>query len=202
MSTTTMNGKPQRKQLGDQLDRLDAIIDLLAEGLPGAVADACREGARQAMKDVILEVLSSPELRAMIALPPPMPAPPMPVPAPVPPAPPEPKPSMWSKLKAKIAIAKEAITGVTSKAKYAVTMKFNAAKDTITAIGNASGEAVPVRRILLVTLGVGVVAGVGCLVVPQTMAAVVGAVGVATTTLSIQAARWLRSAARRVGLVT
>ncbi|MFO0825298.1 MAG: hypothetical protein U0792_19615 [Gemmataceae bacterium] len=56
MSTTTLNGtalngntpvhaKPtQRKQLADQLDRLDEIIDGLAEGLPGAVTDAVREG--------------------------------------------------------------------------------------------------------------------------------------------------------------
>ncbi|MCE9562625.1 MAG: hypothetical protein K8U57_11300 [Planctomycetes bacterium] len=33
-ATATMNGKPQRKQLADQLDRLDSIIDALAEGLP------------------------------------------------------------------------------------------------------------------------------------------------------------------------
>ena len=44
---TVTNGKP-RKQLSDQLDRLDSIIDALAEGLPGAVTDACREGARAA----------------------------------------------------------------------------------------------------------------------------------------------------------
>jgi len=42
MSTATMNGntipvKPtQRKQLSEQLDRLDNIIDALGEGLPGA----------------------------------------------------------------------------------------------------------------------------------------------------------------------
>ena len=68
-ATATMNGKPQRKQLADQLDRLDSIIDALAEGLPGAVADACREGARAAVKDAIIEILSNPELRAMLAPP-------------------------------------------------------------------------------------------------------------------------------------
>ncbi|MCE9561844.1 MAG: hypothetical protein K8U57_07300 [Planctomycetes bacterium] len=56
-ATSTLNGKPQRKQLGDQLDRLDSIIDALAEGLPGAVADACRDGARLAVKDAIIEIL-------------------------------------------------------------------------------------------------------------------------------------------------
>ena len=40
MSTTATapatNGRAPRKQLSDQLDRLDAIIDVLADGLPEA----------------------------------------------------------------------------------------------------------------------------------------------------------------------
>ena len=40
MSATATNGKPTRNQLADQLDRLDGIIDTLAEGLNQAVADA------------------------------------------------------------------------------------------------------------------------------------------------------------------
>ena len=40
MPETTTNGKPKRKQLSEQLDRLDGIIDVLAEGLNKAVADA------------------------------------------------------------------------------------------------------------------------------------------------------------------
>lgn len=45
------NGKPARKQLADQLDRLDSLIDCLAEGLNQAVADACRDGARAAVRE-------------------------------------------------------------------------------------------------------------------------------------------------------
>src|SRR5438105_5768552 len=66
---TVPNHKPPRKQLSDQLDRLDGIIDALAEGLNGAVADAAREGTRLAVKDAIVEILSNPELRALIAPP-------------------------------------------------------------------------------------------------------------------------------------
>src|SRR6187455_2591403 len=98
MSTTTMtNGKP-RKQLADQLDRLDAIIDALAEGLNGAVADACREGTRLAVKDAIVEILTNPELRAMLV------PQTLPVPAPkTPDTPPEPKkPGLWTRIKAKV----------------------------------------------------------------------------------------------------
>ena len=35
--TATTNGKPQRKQLSDQIDRLDTIIDALADAPPEAV---------------------------------------------------------------------------------------------------------------------------------------------------------------------
>jgi len=31
MTTATANGRPQHKQLGDQLDRLDSILDGLAD---------------------------------------------------------------------------------------------------------------------------------------------------------------------------
>ncbi|HEX4613221.1 MAG TPA: hypothetical protein VH092_33855, partial [Urbifossiella sp.] len=61
------NGRPARRQLSDQLDRMDTIIDALAEALPEAVADATREGARQAVRDVIIELVTNPELRAMIS---------------------------------------------------------------------------------------------------------------------------------------
>jgi hypothetical protein len=44
MNATT-NAKPPRKQLSDQLDRLDSILDGLGDGLNGAVADAAREGS-------------------------------------------------------------------------------------------------------------------------------------------------------------
>ena len=57
MATATTPAKP-RKQLADQLDRLDGIIDLLADGLPAAVADATRAGTRQAL----VELLADPEV--------------------------------------------------------------------------------------------------------------------------------------------
>ena len=80
MSATTTNGRPPRRQLadeidrmdrqmGDRLDRLDSIIDALAEGLPGAVTDACREGAREAVRTALVEVLSNPDLRTLLVPP-------------------------------------------------------------------------------------------------------------------------------------
>jgi len=197
-ATSTMNGKPQRKQLGDQLDRLDSIIDALAEGLPGAVADACRDGARLAVKDAIIEILSNPELRAMLT-----PMRPEPVVAPSPaPVPEEPKkPGLWSRIKARIAAVRNSFTGATTKAKSVVTSRFKAARSAAAAVANVTGEVFPVQRVGLVAFGVGLVVGVGCLMVPQTAAAVVGGVGAAFTAVGVQTGHWLKRVARRFGLM-
>ena len=196
-ATTATNGKPQRKQLSEQLDRLDSIIDCLAEGLNQAVADACREGTRLAVKDVLIEVMSNPELRAMVA-------PHAPTPAPAPPdSPPEPKkPGLWARVKAKVAAARSAVAGTVTRAKEAVVRRCVVAGDTVVALGRMTGEALPVRKVVLVGLGVGLVVGVACLVMPQTAAAVVGGVGAAGTSIAVQTGNWLTRAARRVGLLS
>jgi hypothetical protein len=66
MSAVTKNGAP-RKQLSDQLDRLDGVIDALDEGLKGAVADAVREAVgaavSQAVQAVLMELMTNPELQ-------------------------------------------------------------------------------------------------------------------------------------------
>lgn len=200
-ATPTMNGKPQRKQLADQLDRLDSIIDALAEGLPGAVAEACRDGARAAVKDAIIEIVSNPELRAMLA-PQHAHVPVTPVtPAEPAPAPPELKPSLWARLKARLAAARDSLTGAAAKAKEAVTTRYTAAKDAVIAVGKATGEAFPLQRVGLVASGVGLIVGIACLLVPQTVSALVGAIGAVCTTVSVQTGFWLRKAAQRVGMM-
>ena len=198
-TTTTMNGKP-RKQLADQLDRLDGIIDALADGLNQAVIDAAHEGTRLAVKDAIVEIMTNPELRALLA-----PGRPEPTPAPAAPPPeagPEPKaPGLWTRLKAKVAAARDALTGAATKAKEAVATRYQAASDTVAAVGTAAGEALPLRRVLWVGLGAGLLVGLACLVVPHAAAAAVSAVSVAATTVAVQTGTWLKKAARRFGLV-
>jgi hypothetical protein len=207
MSATTLtNGKP-RKQLSDQLDRLDGILDALADGLPGAVADACREGARQAVKDAIIEVLTNPELRALIT-----PVRPEPTPAQVQPTaritPLEPefvsepkKPGLWSRLKAKLAAVRNAVSGAARKTKDVVAAQCQAAGNAVAAVGQAAGEALPWKRMLWVSAGVGLTVGVICLVMPHVAAAVVGAVSAATTSIAVQTGNWLKKAAMRLGLI-
>jgi hypothetical protein len=62
----TMNARTARKSLADQIDRLDTILDGLAEALNESVADAVRDvialTVREAVHAAVTEVLSSPDL--------------------------------------------------------------------------------------------------------------------------------------------
>ncbi len=197
-STTLSNGKPQRKQLADQLDRLDGIIDALAEGLNQAVADASREGTRLAVKDAIVEILSNAELRALLVPQAPAPAP-IPTSAANPPAPPV--PGVWSRIKGAAAVCGGAAAGVAGRAKAAAARRCATAREAVAAVGRATGEALPARRVLVVGLAVGAVVGAACLVAPNAVSAVAGGVGAAVAAIGAQVGGWLARAARRAGLL-
>lgn len=187
-ATPSTNGRPQRKQLGDQLDRLDSIIDALAEGLPGAVADACRDGARQAVKDVILELLTNPELRTLIAglAPPAQPfVPPPAAPATAGPA----KPSLWTRVKAKAAAVRAAAV-----------QKCTAASAAVAVFVRPVAALMPLKKVLLIGTGVGVAAGVLSYVCPHGLSAVIAGVGAACTAVAAQAAVWVRRSLAVLGL--
>lgn len=203
--TATMNGKPQRKQLADQLDRLDAIIDVLSEGLNGAVAIAAREGTRLAVKDAIIEIMTNPELRALLA---PVqeltsvPAAPTVASAPASPAPAI--PSLWTRMKAKAAAIWVAVIRTAMKAKTAVSDTCTAVADTCQAAREtvaSIGEVLPVKRVLWTAVGFGLAVGLVCLLMPQTAAAAVSAVSVAVNAIAVQAGNRLKRMARRFGLI-
>src|SRR5215472_5821017 len=67
---TVSNASP-RKNLASQLDRLDRILDGLADGLNEAVAAAVKEAVgvavEEAVKGLVAEVLANPELLAKLA---------------------------------------------------------------------------------------------------------------------------------------
>ena len=69
MTSTTMNGRPQRKSLAEQIDRLDAVIDALSEGLNEAVATVVAQTVRAAVQVAIAEVLADAELRRRLSPP-------------------------------------------------------------------------------------------------------------------------------------
>ncbi len=145
--------------------------------------------------------MTNPDLRALLA-PSIAPAPPTQAapPAAAPPTPP--KQGLWARIKARISAARTAIAGAVARAKEAVVRRFVIAGDAVVALGRATGETLPLRRVVLVGLGVGLLVGTACLVLPQTTAAVVGGIGAAGTAVSVQVGNWLTRAARRVGLMS
>jgi hypothetical protein len=181
VQTTTTNGRPQRRQLSDQLDRLDSIIDGLCDGLPEAVAAAAREGTRAAVKDAILEVMTNPELRGLIQN-----FAPAPVAAPVtPPIATEPQPSLWSRIKAKVAAAKTAVVE-----------RYRTAKEAVTTTTRTLSTLMPLRRILLVALGVGTVVTLLGFAVPAGVTAVLAGFGGVVTAAVAQVGSWFRRSLR------
>src|SRR5262245_19983380 len=61
MTTLNVNGRA-RKNLADQLDRLDRILDGLADALDEAGASA----VQQAVRGVLVELLNDPTIRAVL----------------------------------------------------------------------------------------------------------------------------------------
>ena len=166
-ATTTMNGKPQRKQLADQLDRLDGVIDALGDGLSQAVADACRDGARAAVREVLRELIANPDLLAAVR---PTPVPVLattPSDAPSPPAPP--KASFWDRVKATAKRAGDAVTGAARTLTRAVEGAV------IKPVADALKLTGTTRAVVAVGLGVGLTAGAVSLLCPAWVAAVLAA---------------------------
>jgi hypothetical protein len=70
-----------RKNLADQIDRLDSILDGLSEGLNEAVATAVKEAVTTGVQQAVVEVLTNADLQQLLR----PPAPPTPPAAPAPP---------------------------------------------------------------------------------------------------------------------
>ena len=64
--TIETNGRFQRKQLSNQLDRFDTMLDGLSEALNETIAGAVRDGTRLALKDAVVEILTDPALRSKL----------------------------------------------------------------------------------------------------------------------------------------
>jgi hypothetical protein len=187
MSATT-NGKAARKQLSDQLDRLDAILDGLADALNEAVADAAREGARVAVKEAILEVLTNPDLRAVIARADGATS-----------TATAPKPSLLSRLRARMAglrrRAVEAVKPVAAAAAGYVPEVGTA----LAAVGQVLGVAWRLRKVLLIGVAVGAVTAAVAYISSPAVSAAIGGVGGVVAALAVQGAVWVRRMTRGLG---
>ncbi|CAN5393649.1 hypothetical protein BH11PLA2_BH11PLA2_23660 [soil metagenome] len=184
MPPPSLNGRP-RKQLSDQLDRLDEVINGLEEFLPQAMADAARDGIRQAFRDVVAEVVTDPTVleRLRTALVSDM------VPLTV-----VPKPSAFARLKA-------FLRGVASKATAAVSFTRHRVAETVAErCASAKSRVVrwtllslPVKSIVGVSLAIGFVVALVSLATPHHIAAAISGFGATFTAASIQVGNWLRS---------
>jgi hypothetical protein len=202
MSTKTNSNGQVRKSLAEQIDRLDHILDGLAEGLNEAVATAVQEAVGVAVKEavsaVITEVLTNPDLLALIRA------------SLAPAAPPAPNP-LWSKVRGLCSVVASAAKAAWGKAVGAVkqavgkvtlvvsdcvdaarTRVVNAYKQArafvqgVCAFLRASkGVARQLCKPVLVALGVGITVGLGCyLAGPVIASAVSGLAGFAGSLLA------------------
>jgi cell division septum initiation protein DivIVA len=153
MTATMTNGRP-RKQLSDQLERLDeqlqrhdAILDALSEGLNGAVADATKEGTKEAVTAAVIELLTNGDLRAALHR------------ASAPEG--EAKVSGWERLKGRVRQATEKVKAVATVVATAIVARVTgavaAARRLLTRVRQSVRARVAVQVLLAVTaLGVGV----------------------------------------------
>ncbi len=200
-----LNGRPQRKQLSDQLNRLDTIIDTLADGLPEAVGDAVRTGVQTALQQLLVETLTNPETLGLLraALGPRVTAPPHPPEVEYAPAP-APRESFWARCRRKLAIRSKSLqdgaTRGVEKTKAAVreTRGFvGRTVQRIRAFRRGLNIAWQLKKAALVGLGIGV-AVVAVSLVSHPLAAVLSGVGAATSAFALQVGLWFRKTARQM----
>ena len=195
MSIEMRNGTPRRKQLSDQLDRFDGIIDALAGGLPEAVAAATRDGAKEAIAEVLRELFADPTLLAVLR-------------GAAPTKPVEPKASAWARLKLAVraaamwvtTVAKKLIARVADRMKpvaSAVMTRVRKICTAVTAARHLLDLAWRVKRAVAVGLTVGVLVLLACQLC-HTAASVLAGVGAGMTAAVVHVGAWGRWTVRRL----
>jgi hypothetical protein len=183
MSPPTTGERPRRKSLSEELDRLDGILDVLAAGLPQAVADAARAGTREAVGEVLTEVLARPEFRRRPDRSPPAPG-----------SGPRTRADPWRRVRP----AFSALKGRVRRTFGAVCVPWRRVPALLTAGRHFAGCPLPQQRVLVVALGCGlIVAGVAVLA-PAVLAALLSGVGLACTALAVQVVLWLGRGIARI----
>lgn len=188
MTTATLNGdKPQRKQLSEQLDRLDNILDTLSEGLNGAVADAAGQAIHLALKDALVEIMTDPNLRARLHQ------------ATAPESPHEPsqpakRPGFWARLKAKAGQTVAAVGHTVSQAVHGAARRVQAIAAAAAEKVRAIGDLGRLKELVQVGLGIGMVVGLASYLAPHAMAALVAGISGAVAATAVKVGVWTRQA--------
>jgi hypothetical protein len=186
MTTATLSPcRPQRKQLSDQLDRLDSMLDALSEGLNGAVADAVRDGVHLAVKNALVELMTNPTLRSRLHE----------TTAPEP-AMPTPKPGLWARLKAKAGQAGTAVTRATSHlvegAVRSVQMVVAPTAEAVRALQGLGS----LKKLALVGVAAGIAMAAASFLAPHALAVAVSGLSGAVAATAVQVGVWTRRAFR------
>lgn len=184
MNATTMTNGRGRKSLASQLDRLDQILDCLSDGLNEAVATAVKEAVavavEQAVRTALCEVLTNPEVLAMLRGTVQQPQ--------------TSKPKQPVGVRVRQGIGK--VVGwigsrVRQFAQVCCTAK-NCVQSGVAAFRRRLVLLRPFRMPLLIALSIGVVAGVAAYFAGPWLSAVASGIGGFTTTLAVQAGMWFR----------
>jgi hypothetical protein len=193
--TASRNGTPQRKQLSDQLDRLDGIIDALADGLTEAVTEAVKAGTATALQQILLDVVHNPTTRSLLRqaiAPEASPAPPVAT-APETEAPLTRKASFLARCRQAVGSVARKVAAIPGKVVAGV--KGLARKTR--GMARRLNIAWQLKKAAVVGLGIGVaVATVAMLSHP--LASVLSGVGAAATAFAVQLGLWCRSTARQL----
>ena len=175
---TSTNGLA-RKSLSEQIDRLDAMLDGLAEGLNEAVAMVVKEAVGVAVKEavqvVLREALANPDLLARL-----LPAAPAAAPAPV--APKRPKVSWrqrWAALRLAVSVCFNAF-------RAGCTRRLSKVRRWAGGVWLRARLLGVSLRPLLAALGVGAAAGAAAYFLGPWLAAACGAAGGFCATLAVQ----------------
>ncbi len=193
-TTTTANDKQPRKQLSDQLDRLDGILDALSDGLNGAVADAAREGTQLAVKDAVVEMMTDPILRARLHQ----------ATAPEPEAERERPPQrrgFWARLKAQAASTLQSLGRVAANVAGSGLRGMKAVAATAANVVRSSGSLGRLMKLAAAGLGAGAAVAVVRYVSPPAIAAAWSGVRSVVTTAAAKLGVWTRQVVRTLSLI-
>ena len=188
MTPPSLNGRP-RKQLSEQLDRLDEIINGLADCLPAAVADATRDGIRSAFSDVVVELMSDPAILARIR------ATLVPEIAPLAVVS---RTSPFAKLKSFLRSLPAKAAAALKSTRQCVTEGYQAGRNRA---AHWTLLSLPVKSIVGVSLMVGVAVATISFVAPHPVAAAMSGIGASLTAMAVQVGNWLRRRRAILGLI-
>ena len=194
--TASRNGTPQRKQLSDQLDRLDGIIDCLADGLTEAVRDAVKVGTTTALQQILLEAVSNQATRDLLRQ---VFAPEATKPSPAEPAPvPEAatisrKASFLARCKGTVAAVAHRVAALPGK----IVAGVKGVGRKVKGLARKLNFAWQLKKAIVVGLGIGT-AVTAVAMVSHPLASILSGVGAAATAFAVQLGLWCRSTARQL----